>query len=116
LFCSCVEAEIALATSLLLEPATVLSFFSGGTSIASQAASRTSGGTFSQILTPRPFTFAKCNLILVTEVPWEKQCRQNVHVMLPSIFSTYSQKGSFGRLILIGGSIEKKKEKDMSTF
>jgi hypothetical protein len=34
----------------------------------------------------------------------------------PSIFSTYSQKGgSFGRLILISGSIEKKKEKDMST-
>jgi hypothetical protein len=29
----------------------------------------------------------------------------------PSIFSTYSQKGSFGRLILISGSIEKKKRK-----
>jgi hypothetical protein len=33
----------------------------------------------------------------------------------PSIFSTYSQKGSFGRLILIAGSIEKKKENEMST-
>jgi hypothetical protein len=51
------------------------------------------------------------------EVPSEKKCPQNVHVMPPpSIFSTYSQKGgSFGRLILISGSIEKKKEKDMST-
>ncbi|KAI5554351.1 hypothetical protein POPTR_019G002502v4 [Populus trichocarpa] len=34
LFCSC-----ALGTSLLLEPATVLSFFSGGPSIAARAAS-----------------------------------------------------------------------------
>jgi len=114
-----VLTSIAIVTSLFLEPATVLRFLPGRPSIAGRAASWTSWGTCPQILTPRPVTPAKCNLILEMEVPLPNKCLQNLHLMRPSsIFSTYSPKdlstwcetGSFCRSILISGSVEKKKK------